>query len=166
MKSGVKERMAVAPCWMTAATPIITPRTVRIERILLAPIARRAILTFSKNIGRASLRDDLAVAEMNHALCFLCHVVLVGDQDDGVAAGGELAEEIENLAAGLGVEVSGRLVGQQQRGLVDQSPGDGHALALAARQLVRLVVHPVAETDRGERFLGHLTPFGAADLGV
>src|SRR5712691_1634236 len=71
---------------MTAATPIITPRTVRIERILLAPMARRAILTFSKNIGRASLRDDLAVAEVNDALCFPCHVVFVRDHDDGVAA--------------------------------------------------------------------------------
>jgi len=54
---------------------------------------------------------------VNDALRFLGHVVLVRDQDDGVAAGGELAEEIENFAAGLRVEVSGRLVGQQQRRL-------------------------------------------------
>src|SRR6266851_2409050 len=37
---------------ITDATPIITPKTVRIERILLAPIARRAILRFSTNIVR------------------------------------------------------------------------------------------------------------------
>src|SRR5438067_5555258 len=71
---------------MTAATPIITPRTVRTDRILLAPMARRAILTFSKNIGRSSLRDDLAVAKVNDALRFLGHVVLVRDHDDGIAA--------------------------------------------------------------------------------
>ena len=34
---------------MTAATPIITPRTVRIERILFAAMARSAILRFSEN---------------------------------------------------------------------------------------------------------------------
>src|SRR3954447_15258294 len=42
----------------TAATPIITPRTVRTERILFAPIARRAIFTFSKNTMSAPIVLD------------------------------------------------------------------------------------------------------------
>ena len=41
-------------------------------------------------------------------------------------------------------------------GVVDQGAGDGHALALAARQLVRLVVHAVAELDLHQRVLGPL----------
>ena len=79
---------------------------------------------------------------------------------------GELAEEVEDLAAGLGVEVARRLVGEQQGRLVDERAGDGDALPLAARQLIRLMVHPVAQPDGGERLLGHDSALVAADLRV
>ncbi len=52
-------------------------------------------------------------------------------------------KELEDLLAGLGVEVSGRLVGQEEGRLVDQCPGDGHPLPLAARELGGLVLHAV-----------------------
>src|SRR4051812_16176847 len=137
---------------MTAATPIITPRTVRIDRILLAPMARRAILTFSKNIrGQLSSDDDLSVADVDDALRFLRDVVLVRDHDDRVAARRELAEEVEDFAAGLRVEISGRLVGEQQRRLVDQRACDRDTLALTAGELVRLVVHAITESNRRQR---------------
>ena len=48
----------------------------------------------------------------------------------------ELAEELHDLVAGLRVEVAGGLVGQDQLRVVDQRAGDGHALLLAAGQLV------------------------------
>ena len=57
-------------------------------------------------------------------------------------------------AVDLGVEVAGRLVGEQQRGRGDQRPGHGDPLLLAAGELVRLVVDPVGEAhqlERGER---------------
>ena len=41
--------------------------------------------------------------------------------------------------AGFCVKVAGRLVGQNERRIIDQGAGDGHALDLAARQLVGLV---------------------------
>ena len=59
----------------------------------------------------------------------------------------QLAEHLHDLLAGRAVEVAGGLVGQEDRGLVDQRAGDGDALALAARQLVGPVVHAVAQAD-------------------
>ena len=66
-------------------------------------------------------------------------VGLVGDEDDGVAGGVEALEDGHDLDAGLRVEVAGRLVGEQDRRIVDERPGDRDALTLAARQLVRPV---------------------------
>ena len=56
-----------------------------------------------------------------------------------------------DLGAGRRVEVAGRLVGQQQRRLADDRPGDRHPLPLAAGQLVRPVVEPVRQPDPVQR---------------
>ena len=61
-------------------------------------------------------------------------VVVVGDEQDRLAARVQAAEQLEHLVAALGVERTGRLVGQQQRRLVGQGAGDGQPLALAAGQ--------------------------------
>ena len=45
-----------------------------------------------------------------------------------------------DLDAGLRVEIPGRLVGEQNRGVVDERAGDRDALALAAGELVGPVV--------------------------
>ena len=42
---------------------------------------------------------------------------------------------LENHPRSVGIEVPGRLVGNQDLGLVGQRPGDGDALLFAARQL-------------------------------
>jgi hypothetical protein len=43
----------------------------------------------------------------------------------------ELAEQAEDLLAGLRVEVAGRFVGDQKRASIDERPGDRDALLLA-----------------------------------
>ena len=50
--------------------------------------------------------------------------------------------------------------------VVDQSPGDGDALALTAGQFVGLVVGPRFQTDGFQLFHGPFCPFLAADAGV
>ena len=55
-----------------------------------------------------------------------------------------------------GVEVAGRLVGEQQVGLGDQGPGDRDPLLLTAGQLTRPVLDPVAEADPAQRGDGPL----------
>ena len=57
----------------------------------------------------------------------------------GVALLIEAFEKRHDLFAGFGIEVTGRLVGQDDRRIVDQGAGDGDALALPAGEFVRLV---------------------------
>src|SRR5262249_40089430 len=49
------------------------------------------------------------------------------------------------------IEIARRLISQQQVRLVDERASDCHALLLSSRQLRRLVVEAVAETDGFER---------------
>ena len=57
------------------------------------------------------------------------------------------------LFAGTAVQVAGRLIGQEQRRVFHQRPGDGDTLLLAAGQLDGAVVHPV-----GQAYLGEVPP--------
>ena len=77
----------------------------------------------------------------------------------------ELAEERGDLGAGVAVEVAGRLVGEDQGGFSDERPCHRDALLLAAAQLGRLMVDPVAQTESLEggscptETLGRRTPW-------
>jgi hypothetical protein len=62
---------------------------------------------------------------------------------------------IQDLRLHGDVERRGRLVGDQQFGLVGQRHGDHHALPLPARQLVRIGLEPlsgIADADLVEQF--------------
>ena len=92
-------------------------------------------------VGDLLIDLDLPVAEAHEPRAVLGDVHLVGDEDDGDAAlDVEALEDAHHLDAGPRVEVAGRLVGQDDRGLVDQRARDRHALLLAARQLVGIVM--------------------------
>ena len=54
----------------------------------------------------------------------------------------QLADELQDLRLHGDVERGGRLVGDQQLGVVGDGDGDHHALALAARELVRVLLEP------------------------
>ena len=73
----------------------------------------------------------------------------MGHQHQRHAALGVLGEqEIDDLPAGGFVEIAGRLVRHQDRGIRRQRAGQRDALLLAAGQLRGIVMQPVAETDR------------------
>ena len=55
----------------------------------------------------------------------------------------QLVQQVEDLRLHRHVQRRGRLVGHQQRGIAGQRHGDHHALAHAARQLVRIAVRPL-----------------------
>ena len=59
-----------------------------------------------------------------------------------------------HLLAQLQVEGAERLVEQQHLGTVDERPGEGDALALAAAQLVRLAGAVLRQADRLEHLAG------------
>ena len=70
--------------------------------------------------------------------------------DDDGAAGVDVAEQLEDAAGGALVEVAGRLVGDEDRGIVHQRPRDGDALLLAARELARVGAALGGEPDLGQ----------------
>ena len=74
-----------------------------------------------------------------------------------------LVQETHDLGAGGRVQVAGGLVGKDQRRLVDQRPGYGHALPLPARELGRLVLHPVGQTHRLQGLCRDLPAFRHRD---
>jgi hypothetical protein len=90
---------------------------------------------------------DPAVDHADRAVRVGRHARIVRHQQHRDPLGVELLEHPQNLHAGLGVEVPGRLVGQQERGLVDQCPGDGHPLLLAAGHLRRLVIIVIGQAE-------------------
>ena len=74
--------------------------------------------------GRApasSSAVDLSVANVDRAGGVGRHVGVVGHQDDRNPLGVEPLKHPQDLHAGVRVEVAGRLVGQDQRGLVHQA---------------------------------------------
>ena len=56
-------------------------------------------------------------------------------------------KKIEDLVAGLAVEVARRLVAEQQGGISDNTPCDAHALLFTARHRARVVVGAVRQSD-------------------
>ena len=96
---------------------------------------------------------QLPVDDVHHALCKGSDVHVVGDHDDGAALLVQLLEQGHHLPAGLLIQRAGGLVGQQDRGVAHQRPGDGHALLLAAGELVGVVVHAVGKAHALQHLL-------------
>ena len=90
-------------------------------------------------LGRAHLHQ-LAPAQHGDAMGDLGdHAEIVGDeQHAGALAVLQLGDQLQDLGLGRDVERGGRLVGDQQHGIEHQRHGDHDALALAARELVRV----------------------------
>ena len=68
------------------------------------------------------------------------HFWIVRYEDYGDAFGVQRLEHLQNLNARPRIEIARRLIGQQQRRMVDQRPRNGHALLLAAGHLRRHVL--------------------------
>ena len=140
---------------ITAATPMIMPSIVSAVRILLRASALNATRSTIRNdmvttasagsgqvrqffgrgapVARRAVRHHHAVAERDDPRAVLGDVVFVGDQHHGDAALDiQPLEQSHHLDAGPRVEVAGRLVGEQDRRVVDQRARDRHALLLAA----------------------------------
>ena len=79
-------------------------------------------------------------------------VVGRGDQREA-ELGLQRVDQVEHARAGVGVEVAGRLVAQQQRRALGERAGDRHALRLAARQLAGKRVELGREPDEREQLL-------------
>ena len=101
-------------------------------------LSRRMWSITASGVGSASWSVIATVGEEDDAVRVARGDRVVGDHHDRLA---ELAHgvthEREDLGAGRAVEVAGRLVGEDDLRAARQRAGDGDALLLAARQLVR-----------------------------
>ena len=110
-------------------------------------------------IGSLSLvADDLAVVQLDDALAHrVDDLLVVRGHHDGGAGAVDGVQHLHDAQRRSRVEVAGGLVGQQDLRMVHVGAGDGHALLLAAGQLVRVVAFLAGQTDR----LQHLRHQGA-----
>src|SRR6266496_770070 len=160
-----------------AATPAFhAPTMVRIRPNAMTAVAIPSIVstvrsrcrnTFLRTIltsFTAAPSLQLALVEVAHDVRPLDRVRVVRDHHDGLLE--FLVQPLEQRQDFLGrfpVQVPGRLVRHEDRGVGGDGPRDGDALLLAARELPREVMHPVLEPHQRERRLDMLAPLGLGE---
>src|SRR5580658_221288 len=146
--------MAAMPMLMPSADSAARTGLLSSPRLPTRSRSRRDSRELPPSRSRRRITDDPPVPDLDAPFHGRGHVVVVGDDHDGRAVPVQLAEQLQEGRASGGVQVAGRLVGHDQGGPAGQGPGDGGALLLAARQLVRPVPGPVAEPDPLDGGLG------------
>ena len=96
-----------------------------------------------------AVERDNATAHVVH------HLAVVGGHEHGRARAVDALEQVHDAAGGLRVQVSRGLVADEQRRAVHDGAGDGHALLLAAGELVGIAVELVGQAHEAQH-LGHL----------
>ena len=76
---------------------------------------------------------------MDDAVGISCIVLRMGHHDDGRPLAVQFAEQAHHLLAVLGIQVSRRLVGQNQLRTGHDGTGDGRALLLSSGNLARIM---------------------------
>ena len=119
-----------------------------------------------EDVGDAAGFDDLSALHDADAVGIAADdLQIMGDQQQGEAALGlEARQKLQDLRLDGDIERGGRLVGDQQRGVVGQRRGDHDPLALAAGQLVRKCIQ--AMLCVGEAGLGQQLDDAVAQRGA
>src|SRR5690606_16143223 len=107
---------------------------------------------------RARVGHDAAVADLDHAVGVVGDLLGVSDQDHRVALLGQLVEQLHHLDAAPAVECAGGLVGQDDLAAVHQRARDGHALLLAAGELLGPETDALLEPQAREQLARALVP--------
>ncbi len=102
-------------------------------------------------LGHVDVLDDLSVHQPNNPISVGCTHGVVSHHEDGHAQLlTALSEQSHDAMARGRIEVSRRLVAQDDTRARDESTGDGDALHLAPRQLAGLVLSAVQQIDQRE----------------
>jgi len=107
---------------------------------------------------------DEAIAQDNITSGIGGDVRLVGDHDDRNASLVQLLEDSHDFNAGPAVQVSGRLIREQDLGVIDQRPRNGDALLLSAGKLTGMMILAPLQTNRSKNAVGPLTQLLIAEL--
>ena len=74
-------------------------------------------------------------------------VHIVGDEDEGGAVLPKFVDQLEDVLAGLAVEIAGQFISKEDRRFSGEGAGEGDPLLLATRELDGIVVSPLTESD-------------------
>jgi hypothetical protein len=101
-------------------------------------------------------RSKVTLADTASASCFFHASACIpfASQERQAALTVEPPHQRHDLGCVLAVEVAGRLVGPDDRRVIDERSGDGRALPLAAGEFVRQVRSSFSEADHLERSQG------------
>src|SRR5438309_6052631 len=88
---------------------------------------------FQFSNSRKLVALNYAVSQTNGAAGVTSDIGFMRDHNDRIAALIEILEQRHDFLTGFGIEIAGRLVGQNDGWLGDQRAGDGHPLPLTAR---------------------------------
>src|SRR5207247_1376596 len=90
---------------------------------------------------------DLAVAQTNGAVRVPRDTFVVRHQDDRFALFVQVVEDFQDFNARRGVEITGRLVGEDDQRIVHQRARDGDSLLLAAGEFKGFVMRAVIQAN-------------------
>src|SRR6185437_8507630 len=110
--------------------------------------------------------NHFSIEEVNLALSVTCEARIVRHHTDGCAVAVQVLEQFHHGFAVARVEVSGRLVGEQDGGRSGEGAGHGNALLLASGELRWIVLHAVRHRDALERFLDPSFSFNGGHTGA
>jgi len=85
--------------------------------------------------------------ERDAALGPVGDIGVVSDHDYGGPLAMQLLEERQNLVASIAIKSAGRLVGKDQRCLIDECPSDCNALLLASRKLAWPMIFAMTQAN-------------------
>ena len=72
------------------------------------------------------------------------------DHDGAALLAVNRLQKVDDLLAGVRVEITGGLIREEERGIGDEGASDSHALLLSARQLRGAMVQAIAKPDHAE----------------
>ena len=119
---------------------------------------------FIHRVGVGIVDDTAVLYPDDPAGIFLGQLRVVGNHDHQPVTGYRL-QQIHDLHTGFRVQCAGGFIRQQNIGIVDQCPGDGHPLHLTAGHLIGLFVQLIAQAHILQSFLRPLPPFAPGDAG-
>ncbi len=91
---------------------------------------------------------DRPILDNQRAVADFGEVLIVGHDDEGDAVlAGQIEQDLHDFRAVDGIQISRRLVGEEDFRLVDDGAGDGDPLLFAARKLGGQVVHAITQAD-------------------
>src|ERR1700682_860644 len=130
-----RKRMVPKSTTETATVPTAVTAIVRLRVKFCATSAQKNRTLPQSNVVVTSLLvvRDAAVGEPDDAPAHAVdHRLIVGGDDDGGALCVDACEQRHDLVGGLGVEVAGRLVAEQDQRIVYQRPGARGGLLFSA----------------------------------